>query len=269
MRKKNLFSKAILSIICVLVAPQAHARPIPFYLPLSVDQFPNISSKLETALAEAGLSQFSVKTTDYWHPYQQGLRQGRNGVYFAAPHFAAWSILKNKFVPIFRIQSELQYVIVARRADSAIFEVNDLAGKTVCTERAPNLDFLLSRTALEKALILARTKNVKSVFFAMTDDDKSCQAFSISRHIFEHFAKSEPFRFIRLQQSEPSKNYSFVLDQSTASVHGLALEKFLRSSKAQTILEPMYKLYSTSPTLMRVKTKDYEEQDYAPLLNYW
>ena len=174
-------------------------------------------------------------------------------MYFAAPHFTAWSIIKNQFVPILRLQSELQHVIVARRADSAIFEVNDLAGKTVCTERAPNLDYLLSRTALKKALILARTKSVKSVQMAMTEDDKSCQAFSISLHIFERFAKSEPFRFNRLQQSDVSKNYGFVLDQNTAFTHALALRKFLRSSKALTILKPMYELYSncllyTSPS---------------------
>lgn len=269
MRKLVLFIKAALISLCVLIAPQAHAQSIPFYLPLSKAQLPEISAQLEAALFDAGLAQFKVRTTDYWHPYQQGLRRGREGVYFAAPHFAAWSITKNNFVPILRLKSELQYVMIARRADSEIFEVNDLAGKTVCTERAPNLDFLLSRTALKKALILARTKHVKSVPQAMRDDDKDCQAFSVSRHIFEGFAKTEPFRFIRLQQSEATKNYGFVLDRETAFAHGVALKKFLSSTRAKTILQPMYKLYSNSPAPVSVKTADYEKQDFAPLLDYW
>lgn len=247
----------------------AHTGQIPFYLPLSTEQFPTISNQLNTALRTAGLANFTVTTTDYWHPYQQGLRQGRSGVYFAAPHFSAWAVDKNKFVPILRLQSELQYVIVARRNDSDVFEVNDLAGRTVCTQRAPNLDFLLSRTALQKAVVLARTKTVKSVPQAMRADDQDCQAFSVSRHIFERFAKTDPFKFIRLQQSSASQNYAYVLDRKTALEFGPALKKFLLSPQTQAILQPMYKLYSTKTRLVSAKTRDYTDQDHAPLIGYW
>lgn len=242
---------------------------IPFYLPYSATEFPNIDKKLEYALSEVGLDHFKVHSTDYWHPYQQGLRQGRTGVYFAAPHFTAWSISKNKFVPILRLKNKLQYVIVARRADSEIFEVNDLAGQTVCTQRAPNLDFLLSRTALKRAPVLARTQNVESVPQAMTSNQTSCKAFSVSRHIFEDFAKSKPFEFIRLQQSAPSKNYAFVIDRKTAIAHGLELKKFLQSSQAKSILKPLYKLYSSSPILVSTKSSDYTREDLDPLKGYW
>jgi len=269
MRKPIFILIQITGLTLGLFAQPAFANSIPFYLPLSSEQFPTISDDLENALHEAGLSQFKVTTTDYWHPYQQGLRRGRRGVYFAAPHFSAWAIDKYKFVPILRLRNKLQYVIVARRTDSHIFEVNDLAGKTVCTGQAPNLDFLLSRTALRKAVILARTKPVKSVPQAMRSDDQNCQAFSVSRHIFDAFIKTEPFRFIRLQQSDATLNYGFIVNRQTALDHGIKLRKFLRSARAKSVLKPMYDLYSDKTILVGAKTRDYSSNDYAPLLDYW
>jgi len=244
-------------------------QPIPFYLPLSSEQFPHIAQQLQSALDQAGLSNFQVSTTDYWHPYQQGLRKGRPGVYFAAPHFSAWAVTRNKFIPILRLKGKLQYVLAARRADSHIFEVNDLAGKTVCTQRAPNLDFLLSRTALKEALILARSKSVNSVPFAMNANDLDCHAFSVGEHIFDQFNESEPFRFIRLYQSEASSNYSFLMDRQTALKQAPAIKKFLRNKKTKSILEPMYKLFSPKPKLVSVRTRHYSRAGYAPLIDYW
>jgi len=242
----------LLVLACVVETSQAAEKTItPFYLPFSAEEFPNLASELQTALNEAGLSNFKVNTTDYWHPYQQGLRQGRQGVYFAAPHFSAWAITQNKFVPILRLKGKLQYVIAARRADSHIFEVNDLAGKTVCTQRAPNLDFLLSRTALKKALILARSKSVSSVPLAMRSNNTACQAFSVSEHIFNRFNKAQPFRFIRLSQSKASSNYSFIIDRKTALSQAPALKKFLRSRDALSILHPLYRILAIEANILK------------------
>lgn len=247
---------------------------IPFYLPINENQFPWLIQELESALSEASLenaslSKLAVTATDYWHPYQQGIRQGRHGIYFAAPHFASWLINNHQFEPVLQLAGKLQYVIVSRRSDSHIFEVGDLATKTVCTNAIMDISFLLVRESMTRSVLSADTLRVQNVAKEMSDNNKECDAFSLSEHLFLSFATEDPFQFIRLQQSREFSNYAYLLHPSIAPDDKKALKKFLNSKQVSQILAPMYRLFVKEPSVLNGKPSSYPQSDSSSLEAYW
>ncbi|RBP49634.1 phosphate/phosphite/phosphonate ABC transporter substrate-binding protein [Arenicella xantha] len=248
---------------------QQQTTDIPLYLPYQSSQYPELALKLDSALAEAGLGQFKTVTTDYWHPYQQGIRQGRIGVYLAAPHYTAWALHKHRFIPFLRLPNSLQYVIATRHADSQYFEVNDLAGQNICSQRAVNLDFLLVQQAFDQPLKTASNKFVNSVASAMQYDNQNCAAFAVTEHTFKRFNTAEPDRFIRLLQGPEYRNYAFIAHPDIARDTAIKLKRFLRSATAITILTPLLKQFSSSPSLLPVRRADYPKSYLSILAPYW
>jgi len=248
----------------------AQGKPsLPLYLPYHSSHFPELALKLRAALTRAGLSQIEVKSTDYWHPYQQGIRRGRHGIYLAPPHFTAWAINEHKFIPLLRLPDRLKYVIASRSADAHLFEVSDLAGKSVCSQNAVNLDFMLVRTSFGSSLFAAKNKVVNSVASAMLNDDKDCDAFSISEHLFKEFNLKSPYRFIRLQQSFEYNNYAFIAHPDVDVERRKKLRKFLRSAEAQTVLKTLLKQFSNKTVLVPITSTDYPISYLKPLELYW
>jgi len=89
----KLHSRALLLFVClafVCLAVPAYSKDAKFtlYLPISSQQFPSLKSGLQEALTAQGLGQLEIKTADFWQSYQQGIRHGRIGIYFAAPHYS-------------------------------------------------------------------------------------------------------------------------------------------------------------------------------------
>jgi len=252
-----------------LSADPVGAEKVPFYLPYHSSQHPELAKKFDAALAQAGLGDYQTVTTDYWHPYQQGIRQGRVGVYLTAPHFAAWAIRKHKFTPILRLSEPLKYVVAARRDDSQYFEINDLADKAICSQRAVNLDFLLVRTAFGNSFRSAENKIVNSVASAMRYDNQNCDAFSVSEHVFKQFNLKFPDRFIRLQQGPKFNNYAFVLHPQITGDNAARLTKFLTRRKTQKLLRPLFRHFSEKPVLLSIRPQDYPAEYLKPLELYW
>ncbi|GHA04036.1 hypothetical protein GCM10008090_11660 [Arenicella chitinivorans] len=245
------------------------SEQIPLYLPYQSSQFPELSVRFDAALAAAGLTQFVTVTTDYWHPYQQGIRQGRTGVYLAAPHFVAWAHHQHNFIPFLRLSSPLQYVIATRHEDSQYFELRDLAEKNVCSTRAVNLDFLLVKAAFHGVLKPANNKFVNSVASAMEYDNQNCAAFVVSEQAFKAFNAEDPQRFIRLYQGPEYQNYAFIVHPEVPRQLALKLKKFLRTSTAMEVIAPVLSQFASKPELVPVKRKDYPGT-YAEILKpYW
>lgn len=224
----------------------------------------NQASKIEPALA-----QLKLKTTDYWLPYQQGIRQGRLGVYFVAPHFTSWLTHRHQFTPALKLAGKLQYVIAARQRDSHIFEIRDLANKRVCTRETLNLGFLLVREAMKQSLLPAKVEHVQSVILDMKNNNKTCDAFSLSEHLFVEISNTAPFEYIRLQQSDRYSNYAYVFHPAILPDTKIALENFLNSSSVQTILRPMYRLFAKEPIVLRGEVGDYPRSYLKLLQPYW
>lgn len=274
MLSKHFFFLILLGFFSLEASPvfaqgETDSQEIALYLPYHSSQFPELAMKLDAALNRAELAQIKTKSTDYWHPYQQGLRQGRTGIYLAAPHFTAWAINKHKFAPLLRLPDRLKYVIASRSDDAHLFEVNDLAGRSVCSQNSVNLDFMLVRTAFGNSFLAAQNKVVNSVARAMQYDNQNCDAFSVSEHLFKRFNLESPYRFIRLQQGNEYNNYAFVAHPGITKNLRMSLKKFLRSPDAQTVLKPLLKQFSNKTNLVPIKPTDYPNTYLKPLELYW
>jgi len=244
-------------------------QEIPFYLPISESQFPEIIRQLETALSDAGLNHLKLATTDYWHPYQNGIRQGRLGIYLAAPHFTSWLIHKYEFTPKLKLAGPLRYVIAARRADTNIFEVNDLANQTVCTNATMDLSFLLVKESMPDSVLSPKTIRVESVVEKMRLDDSRCNAFSLSEHLFQTLAADQPFKFIRLKQSDEFSNYAYVVHPNVSQQTSAALTKLLTNKAITKILRPMHQLFAIEPRVVSAKEDHYPKSNMSQLQKYW
>lgn len=259
----------ILSNTSSAEAIESTSSKIPFYLPIESEQFPDLITNLEQALISAGLENIDVKTSNYWHPYQHGMRKGRKGIYFAAPHFAAWTISKHRFVPLLRLADPLKFVVASRYSDSHFFEVNDLARRNVCSQQALNLDFLVLRNAFDNPLFSANSVTVKSVAQEMAADNPMCDAFVVSDHIFKQFEKQQPKRFIRLQQGKQFNNYAYVSHPALGAKNVTPLARFLLSEKITALLAPMYRLFSERTLLLLARESDYPTSYIDSLKPYW
>lgn len=262
----------LLLVGLLLLAPHRiplGAEQIPLYLPYQSSQFPELSVRFDAALNAAGLGQFVTVTTDYWHPYQQGIRQGRPGVYLAAPHFVAWAHHRHRFIPFLRLSTPLQYVIATRHDDAQYFELRDLAEQNVCSTRAVNLDFLLVKDAFKDTLKPAANRIVNSVASAMQYDNQNCAAFVVSEQAFKAFNAEDPQRFIRLYQGPEYRNYAFVAHPDIPRESAIQLKNFLRSAQAMAILTPVLSQFATKPKLIPVKRRDYPKTYLETLKPYW
>jgi hypothetical protein len=250
-------------------ASQVTQEIIPFYLPINEAQFPGLIEKLEKALGEANLGHLKLTTTSYWHPYQNGIRQGRLGIYLTAPHFASWLINQHQFNTELRLAGPLRYVIAVRRDDTEIFEVNDLVNKTVCTTATMDLSFLLAKESVPRSILSAKTRRVESVVEQMRLDSRRCNAFSLSEHLFLKLAMDQPFKFIRLKQSEEFSNYAYLVHPSVPPQTAVALTKFLKNRGVIKMLTPMHQLFSAEPRIVSARAIHYPRSQMSPLLRYW
>ena len=136
--RKHFLITLIFSWLCGTSNLFASESPI-LYLPRFAASSPDKASELEAEFNRQGVSEIHIENSSFLHPYQQGLRLGRPGIYFAQPHLATWAVRKHQFVPILKLHGNLKYVLAARKSDELIFEVNDLSGKQVCRESGLNL----------------------------------------------------------------------------------------------------------------------------------
>lgn len=257
-------------MLCAAVSVSSFAKEdIRFYLSNSSQTNPNLHSALQLELDKAGLSYIKVSSTDFWHPFIQGIRQGRTGIYFAAPHFSAWAVKQHQFVPLLKLSGNLQYVLLSRQNDIDIFEVSDLARKRICASKAPNLDFILANSALTSSLnspiIISKTSSAT----AMLKGDKDCDAFVVSEHIFTQHALKNPYRFVRLQQSKKQLNHAFISSPDVDIETLTAFKKVMLSKTVTTLLEPLYSEYSSRPILIRATDDEFGKTQNDYLNKIW
>lgn len=262
---------ALLIDSAVLAAQQvaAASRELTLYLPITEQQHPELQQQLGHHFEQAGLGELRIVTADYWHDYQWALRKGKAGLYYAAPHFLAWSLHQHNFTPLLRIAEPLKYVIATRASNLNVFEISDLNKRTVCAQRALNLDYLLINSAFDNRLHSANVKPVWSVVEQMTDAASPCVAFSLSDHYFIEQELAQPGEFIRLQQGPSYNNYGFVLHPTLAPSYREPLIEFFSNPEIQTLLQPLLRQTATKAVLTEAKAADYPRAYLRPLLTYW
>jgi len=265
-----LMLSAVLISHSLSVSSNAHSsQSINFYLPIDSKQFPELISQLQQAFEDNGLNEINVISADYWQAYQQSIRYGRVGIYYAAPHFTAWAIEHHDFQTLLRTKGNLKYVIASQYANSNIFEIRDLVGKTVCTQSALNLDYLLVVQTFEKSLQPANIQTVTSIESELNSSETPCSAFSISEHLFSAQQIERPDKHIRLSQGPEYTNFAISIHPSLAPDYSDQLISFFQQESTLSLLEPLIKLSSNETSFTTPDNDDYPANYYAALKRYW
>ena len=274
------WGKKSTSTVCLLVlwimGINSHSYAVepqtstPLYLPIHSQQYPELVQTLSAELIKSGLGNIELRTADYWSRYKQGIRKGQPGVFFAAPHFSAWAIHQHQFIPLLRLNQPLKFVIASRTTDSHYFEINDLNKQKVCTQNTLNLDYLLVIKAFNSSLQSANIEVMPSVIAQLEHTNSACAAFVMSDHHFIQQELQKPNTLIRLYQGQTFNNYAFIAHPSINEKTQTKIRAFLRQSKIQTLLRPMFAHTANNTTnLVTAKTEDYPLSYTSVLKPYW
>ncbi|MFT7525343.1 MAG: hypothetical protein ACI9LY_000478 [Arenicella sp.] len=216
-----------------------------------------------------GLNNISIETVDHGHNYQQGLRAGRIGIYFAPPHFAAWAIDHHGFRALVHLSEPLSYVIAVEQNRTNLFEVGFLASKRICARKPLNLDYLLINKGLENSLAPAQIKIVPRVSDQMDAEDTLCDAFSISKSVFDQFTKTQPERFIKLSQTDNYPNYGLIGHPIIQPSDLKKIKTYFLLNRTQLMLAPLLKKFANSYKLVPSSAQHHPRRYWQDLAPYW
>jgi hypothetical protein len=270
---RHLKSLLIVSISLMVaancLANETDSVKIQLHLPVNSALYPDQIAGIKADFRQMGMNNITIETVDYAHDYQQGLRAGRVGVYFAPPHFAAWAIDHHGFQALVHLSEPLSYVIAVERSLTTLFEVSDLAGKQICARKPLNLDYLLVNKVLEGSLMPAQIKIVDRVSDQMDSEKTSCEAFSISQSVFDLFEKKHPERFIKLYQTNNYPNYGLISHPKIKQSDLDKIKTYFLLNRTQRMLAPLLKEFSNSHRLVPSSAKHYPRRYWQELAPYW
>lgn len=250
-------------------AQNTELQSLSLYLPVSSQDHPNLQKTLNESLQRNQFSNIEVKFSEHWHSYQQGLKNGDIGLYLAPPHFAAWAINRNNFIPLIRIAEPLSFVIAAKRSQPEIFELYDLINRPVCSERPLNLDYLLSFEAFNNLYGSSENNFVSNVKAEMLAKQTDCYGFAISNHVLRQSQIEGNDDFIRLYQGQSYNNYVLIAHPQISTEFLQRLKRYFIQADTQQLLRPLLKLYANEIKLISSKKADYPVSYIDVLKVHW
>lgn len=246
-------------------------EPLTLYLPSINQSEANLAKRIEAEFRNQGLRLFRVRGTRFWHPFQNGIRSGKKGIYFAQPHMAAWAISKHNFEPVFRLHGRLNFVLAATKTNTKLFELEDLNGEVICHESGLNLGKLWLEQVLGEYQIAANRREVTNVELATQDTEESqkCDAFVLENLAYERANKAARGKYIRLAQSRFYKHNVFIAHPELTSHEKLTFKKALKSAEMKELLKPYLLTLSKWDNLVEVSEEDYSKEESSLLEPYW
>lgn len=268
--RRNLITLFYLALLLATNNTSAQdEQMLEIFLPISSISMDLLHSELTAALRENDLLNVSIHFADHWHDYQQSLKTGQLGIYFAPPHFTAWAIEQHQFKPLLRLAEPLSYVIATKRIEAEFFEINDLIGHRICTHIPLNLDYLLAVQVFEGDRGQITTQFVPTVSTEMRAEQSSCNAYTVSNHVLQRLVLEGSDDYIRLYQSKTYNNYALISHPALDSVLLEQVQAFFLQARTQQILRPLFKLYANDVRLISSYKEDYPSEYIGALTNYW
>ena len=254
---------------CSVIQCAYASEQINLILPLRSDDHAQLAQKLESGLKSYGLDNIKVQYADLWHNYQQGIRTGKHGIYFTAPHFAAWATNIHGFKPLAKIAEPISYVITAKEAHPEVFEINDLINRTICSKQPLEQDYVFLTDTFAKKYGSFNHHFLSDVQNEMLTKKSSCDGFVISNHVLKSMLQSGNRDYIRLYQSKTYNNYAFIAHPNIDPETSAKLTSFLVDPESVIFLKLIVSRYAKDLKLVRAGPDDYPESYANRLKIYW
>lgn len=228
-----------------------------FYLPYSTQVYPQLESSVEQALVESGLGSIAIESGDQWQLYLDAIRSGTPGIYWAAPHFSAWLVHNHEFIPMFKLKTPLEFSIIVRKDNFAIFALTDLSQRTVCTQHTANLDFIVASRLFEQRNIQPARAVTWRIAQNLADNDQRCDAFVVSNVLLERVLTDHPEHWIKLYTGATFVNYSLLAHPDTPQAIIEQLSSAMTAPGFVSTLGPLWQDFSHDGQLEPAKPADY------------
>ncbi|MEO0367692.1 MAG: hypothetical protein AAF197_02785 [Pseudomonadota bacterium] len=242
---------------------------LPFFLPYSHAQSPNLAGDLAGILYGGGLDNINIEPADYWQVYLNAIRVGRPGIYLAAPHFASWLVQQHDFKPIARFSEPLSYHLVTRQDDFWNFEVGDLAGKNVCTDHALNLDFLMLSDLFKER----RGSAIKAVTWSLEtrfkEDDPRCSAFVVPDNLLNKMVRKRPGYYVQLAATESFSHFALLTHPDISDAVVSQLADVVASEDAIQLISEINSAIEANAKIEPATKADYPRSYTQALDRYW
>lgn len=85
---------------------------------------------------------FRYQYSDNWLSYSKDMTNGNYDLVFDGPAFNGWRMEKMSHTPLIKLPEDFVFVVIARKDNSQVAELKQLAGRKVCVHAPPNLGTL-------------------------------------------------------------------------------------------------------------------------------
>lgn len=213
---------------------------------------------------------FTYKHPDNWLSYMKGMRMGEYDMAFDGPHFVSWRVAAVQHTPLVRLPGKLEFVVISRKDNADINELQDLAGRPICGHAPPNLATL---TMLDQFQNPARQPRVevirgfKNVYSAMVD--KKCDAAVIPAKIYKKLNNKDEQKLTHVLFKSTGLPHQAI---SVASVIPADVQQEIRaallSADGIVATEKLRKRFAGGKEMITTDTAEYEGYGFL-LSDYW
>ncbi|MGH1542515.1 MAG: PhnD/SsuA/transferrin family substrate-binding protein [Arenicella sp.] len=236
-------------------------------LSLGIPTVPDTSVSDKVAIALQTSIKHKIRVVDDEKSYLRSIRTGLLDAFFAEPHIGAWAIRQQDYNAIAKLPKPLYFRLIAKRNQNDIFELRDLKGRPVCSNKNPALSYrFLVRLFPEQAnrpetfIVNPQRKTIDII-------EQPCLAFIVTEEQYIN-AKLEQ-KFITLARSKQFTHLGFFVRSGLPQ----KTQRQLLSTLTQTgsTLNALTTYFSNSSTFVPADNSDYPDnwQTWLPNNSDW
>lgn len=214
---KMNFRRLFLTLGPILFAAQT-ALAAPYVFTSPPREKPNQGEQDYGPIA-AYLSKVTGQEFVYQHPrnwlsYMKDMQTGKYDLIFDGPHFVSWRVAKLNHTPLVRLPGGLDFVVIARKDNQKIQELDDLAGRFVCGHAPPNLATLTMQAQFPNPNRQPQVRVVRGFANAYKGlINKECDGAVIPSKVYNKLDKKDEKKTTRiLFHSKPLPHQAFSAD---------------------------------------------------------
>lgn len=216
---------------------------------------------LAAALTELLGEKVSYQQPKGWLFYQRDMRQDDYDIVFDGPHFISWRILQFDHTPVAKLPGKLAFVVVSRKSDSSVKELDDLVNQPVCAIAPPNLSTLtilaLYANPVRQPRLVSAKGGAPGVYKEFNKGE--CKAAILRDKFFDKKLTDEDRAQLKvLYRSQPISNQGITVSSRVTEEQRQKITEFLTHETPATM--PILKRFAPKAKSMIPASKaDYDE----------
>ena len=200
----------------------------------------------------------SFQYGDNFLVYQSEMRKGTYDISFDGPAFVGWRMAKLGHTPLIKFPGNLVFVVIAKKDDTRVKELKDLAGRTLCAFPPPNLATLTILYEFEnpsRQPLLREIDSFQNAYKNMMDG--KCVGGVMQAKLYQEMDKDAKAARV-LFTSKPLPNQAFTTGPRIAPEIREKMLAVLLSPEGTAATQPLRDAYKV-PVILEAKADEYKD----------